>query len=78
MIAEISKGSQITIPAQWRKSLGLAIGDKIDIEIEGKSLVISPLDDLSIDEVFAKVKKLKPHHISPAELKSMIDKEFYS
>ena len=40
MITKISKGYQITIPAEVRHKFGLDVGTSIDIEERGREIVI--------------------------------------
>ncbi len=77
MLTEISKNSQITIPAAWRKQLGLHLGDRVDMELSEHKIVIQPIDDMSIDEFFTRVKTLKPHNLSPEDINKIIDEETY-
>jgi len=51
MITKVSKGYQITIPANWRKFLGLKIDSQINIELnkKKKQVTIEPLDSEAPD-----------------------------
>lgn len=59
MIATISKGQQITIPASMREALGLDVGSRIEIEQIGKKIVLKPLGD-ELESLFNESKMIKP------------------
>jgi len=59
MIISISKGQQITIPANIREALGLTIGSKVEIEEENGKIILKPIEE-DLDEVFSKAKQIKP------------------
>ena len=59
MIATISKGQQITIPASIREALALEVGSKMEIEQIGKKIVLKPLGD-ELETLFEQAKKIKP------------------
>ncbi|MBI2151489.1 AbrB/MazE/SpoVT family DNA-binding domain-containing protein [Candidatus Woesearchaeota archaeon] len=59
MITAISKGLQITIPADIREELGLGIGSKVDIECENGKIIIKPVGE-ELEEIFKKTTYLKP------------------
>ncbi len=61
MIITISKGQQITIPANIRENLGLNVGSKVEMEeIDGK-IILRPIEE-NIQEIFKNAKKIKPKH----------------
>ena len=66
MLATISKGQQITIPAIIRDALGLGVGSKVEIEQVGKKIVIKPLGE-DLEALFAETKHMKPKHKLTAE-----------
>lgn len=77
-IATISSKGQITLPAEFRRQLKLASGDKITIVKRGNIIEIKPNDwkrDLNdLQQVVA--QHLKRHHIKPLsdeELDAAID-----
>ena len=45
MIISISKGQQITIPANIREALGLTIGSKVEIEEENGKIILKPIEE---------------------------------
>lgn len=51
MITKISKGYQITIPAEVRHRFGLDIGTPIDIEERKSEIVIKPLSRATKEEL---------------------------
>lgn len=66
MIVTISKGQQITIPANMRELLGLDIGSKVDVEYEEGKIVISPVGE-ELEDFFEQAKKWKPKYNLTAE-----------
>ena len=58
MITAISKGLQITIPADIREELGLGIGSKVDIECENGKIIIKPAGE-ELEEIFKRVKEMR-------------------
>lgn len=59
MIATLSKGQQITIPASIRETLGLDIGSRLEIEQTGNKIILKPLGE-DIETIFSHAKKIKP------------------
>lgn len=66
MITAISKGQQITIPAEIRDCLGLGIGSKVDIEKEDDRIIIIPVGE-SIEKIFSEAKNIKPKKLMSHE-----------
>lgn len=66
MITKISKGLQITIPANVREKLGLDIGSILEIKEEKGRLILEPIKE-DLEEVFKKTKNLKPRYKMTAE-----------
>lgn len=61
MIVTISKGQQITIPAEMRKELKLKIGSKVEM-VKGKNeIIIKPIDG-DLEKLFEEAKNIKPKH----------------
>lgn len=61
MLCKMSKGMQITIPANWRTELGLQRGSTIELVKErGRILIIPAGEDL--EEILKKAKKIRPKH----------------
>lgn len=61
MLATISKGQQITIPAIIRDAFGLNVGSKVEIEKVGNKIVITPAGE-ELEHMFELAKKIKPKH----------------
>ena len=61
MITTISKGQQITIPAEMRHALGLDIGSRIEIEQKGKKIIIQPVGE-DLEEMFKQTDNIKPKY----------------
>jgi AbrB family looped-hinge helix DNA binding protein len=59
MIVEISKGYQITIPANIRNELGLGVGSPLEVEKKNGKIIIKPIKE-DLDEMFRKAKNIKP------------------
>ncbi|MFH1316311.1 MAG: AbrB/MazE/SpoVT family DNA-binding domain-containing protein [Candidatus Woesearchaeota archaeon] len=71
MIKTISKGYQLTIPAELRNELGMTIGSKVDIEMRDNKLIIKPIEENSIEEMFNRIDRMKPVQVTPAKIVSM-------
>jgi AbrB family looped-hinge helix DNA binding protein len=77
MIATLSKGQQITIPASIRDALGLHIGSRLEIEQTGEKIILKPLgDDLEI--LFEASKKIKPKQKLTAEQMDEFNERMFS
>ncbi len=59
MIVEVSKGNQITIPAEIRNDLNLETGSKLEITKRNGELVLKPIGD-DLEKVFAESDDIKP------------------
>ena len=66
MIVEISKGKQITIPAEIRNQFHLDIGSKLEILSKKKEIILKPVGD-DLDKLLEEAKKVKPKHNLTAE-----------
>ena len=76
MIVTISKGQQITIPANMREMLGLDIGSKVDVEYEEGKIVISPVGE-ELEEFFRQAKKWKPkYHLTAKQMDEINERMF--
>ena len=75
MIVEISKGKQITIPAEFRKKLDLKAGSRVELERKGNKIVIKPIEE-DIDKLFAEAKNVKPKHkLTAKQMDKLIENE---
>lgn len=76
MIIEVSKGYQITIPADLRKEFGLGIGSPIEISKEDGKIVINPIKD-ELNELFKNAKNIKPKkRMNVSQMKELNEKMF--
>lgn len=76
MIVEISKGYQITIPAEIRNELGLGIGTPLEVKKEDGKIVFSPIKE-NMQELFLNAKKMMPKKkMSVAEMEKLNEKLF--
>ena len=72
MIKRISKGYQITIPAQIRKKFDLTIGTPIDIEAKEGEIVLKPFDaKKEMEKLFKEADRLPKHNLSFEDLEKM-------
>ena len=72
MIKKISKGYQITIPAQIRKKFDLTIGTPIDIEAKESEIVLKPFDaKKEMEKLFKEADKFPKHNLSIEDLEKM-------
>ncbi|MBI2559167.1 AbrB/MazE/SpoVT family DNA-binding domain-containing protein [Candidatus Woesearchaeota archaeon] len=72
MIKRISKGYQLTIPADIRKQFDLKIGTPIDIEIKKEEIVLKPFDaKKEMEKLFKEADKFPRHGLSPEDLEKM-------
>ncbi len=75
MIVEISKGKQITIPAEFRKKLDLKAGSRVELERKGNKIVIKPIEE-DIEKLFAEAKNVKPKHkLTAKQMDELIENE---
>ena len=61
MIVEMSKGKQITIPAEIRHRFDLGIGSKLEIFSKKKEIVLKPVGD-ELDKLLDGARNVKPKH----------------
>ena len=61
MLTKLTKGLQITIPAEYRRRLGIDETAVLDIGLDrkGKRIVIEPIKEPSLKTLFAKWDKMK-------------------
>lgn len=43
VIAPISKGGQITLPAEMRRALGVKLGDNVSLTLSGATVSVTPV-----------------------------------
>ena len=61
MIVEVSKGRQITLPADIRNEFNLDIGSKLEIEKRNDEIVLKPVGE-DLKKMFRNAKSIKPKH----------------
>ncbi len=61
MIVTISKGQQITIPADVRDLLGLAVGSKIELDVEDDKIILRAVGE-DLEAVFRETAQVKPRY----------------
>lgn len=66
MLTTISKGQQITIPAEMRNKLKLQKGSRVEISLVEDKIVITPLRD-DLETIFKETKNIKPRYNLTAE-----------
>ena len=73
MITKITKGQQITIPAEIRKRFNIKKGDIIEIEARGNEIVIKVIDE-DLEKVFERAKKIKARaHLTAEEMDKLVE-----
>ena len=45
MVAELVANSKITIPEEIIGKIGLSVGDKLNIAVQGKNIILAPVSD---------------------------------
>ena len=66
MIVTISKGQQITIPAEMRKEFDLKVGSRVELIKKQNNIIIQPIEG-DLEGLFANAKNIKPKHNLTAE-----------
>ena len=75
-LVTISKGQQITVPANLREMLRLDIGSKVEVEYEDGKIVMKPVGE-DLETVFQRAKKIKPkHHLTAEQMDEFNEKMF--
>ena len=59
MIVEMSKGRQVTIPAEIRNAFDLDIGSKLEIIKKDNEIIMRPLGK-DLEKLFQKAKQVQP------------------
>lgn len=76
MILTVSKGQQITIPANIREQWGLHPGSKVELAQEKGKIILQPLSE-DINTLFKKAKQIKPkRHLTPAQMDELNERAF--
>ena len=72
MLTKMSKGYQITIPAEIRKKFDLGIGTPIDIEVKKEEIVLKPFDaKREMERLFKEADKFPRHSLTAEDLEKM-------
>ncbi|MBS3097050.1 AbrB/MazE/SpoVT family DNA-binding domain-containing protein [Candidatus Woesearchaeota archaeon] len=75
MIVTISKGQQITIPAEMRKDLKLKAGSRVEVLKERNEIIIKPLGE-DLEKLFEEAKNIKPkHNLTAEQMDKLIEDE---
>ena len=75
IIVTISKGQQITIPAEMRKEFDLKAGSKVEVIKRKKEIVIKPIEE-DLDKIFEEAKNIKPkHNLTAEQMDKLIEDE---
>ena len=68
MIVEMSKGRQITIPAEIRNALDLTTGSRLEVLKVENEIVIRPIGE-DLDKIFKEAKRIKPkRNLNPKQM----------
>ena len=61
MLTRLTKGQQLTIPARFRKELGIGDNAVLDIEVNRKqrTITIKPMKQASLKSLFARWDRIK-------------------
>ena len=73
MIVSISKGYQLTIPAELRNELDITAGSRVDVTKIKDRIIIRPMQT-DIDDIFQESKRIKPkHNLTARQMDSLIE-----
>ncbi len=56
-VAKIKRNYQLTIPRSIRKKMKLAVGDHVEIDVEGNQVIIKPLKLIHADQEYFYTKE---------------------
>ena len=75
MIVTISKGQQITIPAEMRKELKLKVGSRVEVVKRKNEIIIRPVGE-DLEKLFEEAKKIVPKHkLTAGQMDQLIEDE---
>ena len=75
MLITVSKGSQITIPAELRKKYNIKVGGRVEIKESNNRIIIDPID-VDIEKLFKEARMIKPkHNMTAKEMDEYIENE---
>ena len=76
MIVEMSKGKQITIPADIRREFELVTGSKLEIEKKQDKIILRPIGN-ELDSMFRAAKSARPkHNLTPKQMDELNERMF--
>jgi len=76
IIVQLSKGRQITIPAEIRNQLELVKGSKLEIFKRNDEIILRPIGD-DLDKMFSEAIKTKPkHNLTPKQMDELNERVF--
>ena len=76
MLVQMSKGMQITLPAEIREEFNLAIGSKLELIKKNNEIILKPLGN-ELEVLFEKSKKIKPkHNLTPEQMDELNERLF--
>lgn len=75
MIVTISKGQQITIPAEMRKELKLKVGSRVEVVKRKNEIIIRPVGE-DLEKLFEEAKNIVPRHkLTAKQMDQLIEDE---
>lgn len=76
MIVEMSKGRQVTIPAEIRNEFELVTGSKLEIIKKDNEIILKPVGN-ELDKMFKEAKGIKPkHNLTPKQMDELNERLF--
>ncbi len=77
MIVTISKGQQITIPAEMRKEFDLKVGSRVELIKKQNKIIIQPIEE-DLEELFENAKNINPkHNLTAKQMDELIENEIH-
>ncbi|HII30040.1 hypothetical protein COT48_01455 [Candidatus Woesearchaeota archaeon CG08_land_8_20_14_0_20_47_9] len=77
MIVSISKGYQLTIPADIRNELGISIGSRLTLKKTESKIILEPIKE-NVEKVFEEAKRIKPKHkLTAKQMDKLIENEIH-
>ena len=77
MIVTISKGQQITIPAEMRKEFDLKVGSRVELIKKQNNIIIQPIEG-NLEDLFENAKNIKPkRNLTAKQMDELIENEIH-
>jgi AbrB family looped-hinge helix DNA binding protein len=76
MIVTLSKGQQITIPAEIRNKFGLEVGSKIEIILKKDRIIMKPMEE-DLETLFKEADKRTTKHNLNAEQMDKLNERIF-